>query len=80
MLFWDEYFGWDWHGIRSTATSIIAFCAIMSFIATTEGYRWFAPYSWMYDKIIVHATASLILVMLFLSGLFWYWRFQSGDY
>jgi len=80
MIFWDEYFGWDWHGIRSAISGLAVSCMAISFIAATEGHRWFAPYSWIYHQIIEHAAASIIVTMLLLVMGYWYWRFQSGDY
>jgi len=80
MLFWDPYFGWDWHGMRSAFSGLVVLCFFASFISVTEGHRWFAPYLYLYDAIVANAAMSIgASMLLFIMG-FWYWRFQSGDY
>ena len=79
MLFWDPYFGWDFFAMRQAIFSLVVFCLLVSFVATTEGERWFRPYEWVYEALIANAAATIgVTAILFVMG-FWYWRFQMGD-
>jgi hypothetical protein len=76
MLFWDEYFGWDFYAMRQAAFGLLSFGTLVSLVAMTEGYTWYAPYAAILRFFADHAPQTLILSMLGLSAGFWYWRMK----
>jgi hypothetical protein len=76
MLFWDEYFGWDFYAMRQAAFGLFSLGVLISLVAMTEGYTWYAPYAAILRFFADHATQTLILLMLGFSAAFWYWRFK----
>jgi len=78
-MFWDPYFGWDTHMIRSCLFGLFALCSLASFITTTEGLGWMYPYTTILGMIQEHTTYFLIALIFFLTGVFYYWKIQAGD-
>lgn len=78
-MFWDPYFGWDTHMIRSCLFGLFVLCVLASFIATTEGLGWSYPYTSMLEWIQSHTTSFLIGTIFLMTGVFYYWKIQAGD-
>jgi hypothetical protein len=78
-MFWDPYFGWDWHMIRSWVLSVLFLCAFASFVSSTEGLGWAYPYSSIYGWIQGHTEELLITIIISLIGIFYFWKVQMGD-
>ncbi len=78
-MFWDPYFGWDTHMIRSCLFGLSALCVLASFVATTEGLGWTYPYTSLFGLIQSHTTSFLIGTIFFMTGVFYYWKIQAGD-
>ncbi len=76
MLFWDEWMGFDWFAFRQFLFVVLCLCTMVSLVAMTEDYPWWAPYAAILRFFTDRATASLIGLMMLLSALFWYWRFK----
>ena len=53
-MFWDPYFGWDTHMIRSCLFGLSALCVLASFVATTEGLGWTYPYTSSFLGSVAH--------------------------
>tara|TARA_B110000211_G_C13932137_1_gene487643 strand:+ start:169 stop:408 length:240 start_codon:yes stop_codon:yes gene_type:complete len=78
-MFWDPYFGWDWHMIRSWVLGVLFLCAFASFVSSTEGLGWTYPYSYIYGWIQGHTEELLITIIISLVGIFYFWKVQMGD-
>jgi hypothetical protein len=78
-MFWDPYFGWDWHMIRSWVLGVLFLCAFASFVSSTEGLGWAYPYSYIYGWIQGHTEELLITIIISLVGIFYFWKVQMGD-
>ena len=78
-MFWDPYFGWDTHMIRSCLFGLSALCVLASFVATTEGLGWTYPYTSLFGLIQSHTTSFLIGTIFFMTRVFYYWKIQAGD-
>lgn len=77
-MFWDPYFGWDTHMIRSCLFGFFALCSLSSFITTTEGLGWAYPYTYILGWVQTHTTSFLIGIIVLMTGMFYYWKIQSG--
>lgn len=78
-MFWDPYFGWDTHMIRSCCFGLVILCGLSSFVCSTEGLGWNYPYLAVYSWITSNTEAVLIATILLLIGGFYYWKAQIGD-
>ena len=78
-MFWDPYFGWDTHMIRSCAFGIVILCGLASFVCSTEGLGWDYPYISIYSWLGSHTEGVLIAVILSLIGGFDFRKVQIGD-
>lgn len=78
-MFWDPYFGWDTHMIRSCSFGLLLLCAMGSFVCSTEGLGWAYPYTATYSWMQAHTEEVLITIILSLVGLFYFWKVQMGD-
>jgi len=80
-MFWDPYFGWDTHMIRSCFFGVVMLAAFASFISATEGLGWAYPYLTIYNWVISHTEEVLISTIILLIGGFYYWKAQVvGDF
>ena len=78
-MFWDPYFGWDTHMIRSCLFWTVLLCGLISFVTATEGLGWDYAYLSLYDWALGNTTAVLISLILLLVGGFYFWKVQVGD-
>jgi hypothetical protein len=79
-MFWDPYFGWDTHMIRSCAFGLFMFSGLASFVCSTEGLGWDYPYVATYAWMLSHTDAVLISIILLLIGTFYFWKAQIGEF
>ena len=78
-MFWDPYFGWDTHMIRSCMFWVATVCVLASFICATEGMGWDYPYVSLYGWAGNHIDLVLITTIVGLIAGFYYWKVQVGD-
>ena len=77
---WDPYFGWDWHRVRSIVGSIVLLTMFVMFIASTEGLPWHYPLTYVAGVVEGNSIEVLIAVICTAIALYWYWRYQRGDF
>ena len=78
-MFWDPYFGWDTHMIRSCSFGLFILCGLASFVCSTEGLGWDYPYLAIYSWMGSNTETVLIATILFLIGGFYFWKVQIGE-
>lgn len=78
-MFWDPYFGWDTHMIRSCSFGLFILCGLASFVCSTEGLGWDYPYLAIYSWLVSNTETVLIATILFLIGGFYFWKVQVGE-
>ncbi len=79
-MFWDPYFGWDTHMIRSCAFGLVILAGLASFVCSTEGLGWDYPYIVIYSWLASNTEAVLIASILALIGGFYFWKVQIGEF
>jgi len=79
-MFWDPYFGWDTHMIRSCAFGLVILGGLASFVCSTEGLGWDYPYIALYSWLASNTEAVLIATIIGLIGGFYFWKAQIGEF
>ena len=79
-MFWDPYFGWDTHMIRSCAFGLVILGGLASFVCSTEGLGWDYPYIALYSWLASNTETVLIVTIIGLIGGFYFWKAQIGEF
>ena len=78
-MVYDRYFGWDWDRIRGLAFGFLFLNLILVFIIATEGKPWYLPYQYIANYLAEHVEATIIGVIIFALGAWYWWKFEQGE-